>query len=379
MKKLTPRMLGVVALVALTTSLTAVSAQAADTAPDDAAAAVALNAQVQSGAIAASALTPSQIDLLSRFGTVARTDTKTTITPISTSDPRVADAVAGVKAKVGVAAAAAIECKQARGERVATSAAGNNLYMSYHVGAWCYSYTPPVGLITVTSATSLSADPPSMICCVNKTSRSHDAILQAGAFAANVIAAQDKAPESLSNGDDAEIVAKHIGEFEAQGVPHRLAADVALGLYRYSLLDIIDVADITERDADEVADTYFALMDRLGTDGLLTAVAQLPRDDRWHALARLAIRDDIYNSVRSLCLDVLAVGEPDEDGMQKITEWESTNASRVARARRTLTQIYESDQRDLATLSVAARQIRSMTRASGRGAASPSRRCPGRR
>ena len=48
-----------------------------------------------------------------------------------------------------------------------------------------------VGL-TVTSATSLSADPPSMICCVNKTSRSHDTIVQSGAFAANVIAAQDK-------------------------------------------------------------------------------------------------------------------------------------------------------------------------------------------
>lgn len=48
-----------------------------------------------------------------------------------------------------------------------------------------------VGL-TVTSATSLSADPPSMICCINKTSRSHDTIVQSGAFAANVIAASDK-------------------------------------------------------------------------------------------------------------------------------------------------------------------------------------------
>ncbi|OMC14552.1 NAD-glutamate dehydrogenase [Mycolicibacter heraklionensis] len=188
-------------------------------------------------------------------------------------------------------------------------------------------------------------------------------------FAEQVSALSPRMSEWL-RGDDAAIVAKHIGEFEAQGVPRGLASDVALGLYRYSLLDIIDVADITERDADEVADTYFALMDRLGIDGLLTAVAQLPRDDRWHALARLAIRDDIYNSVRSLCLDVLAVGEPDEDGMQKIIEWEATNASPVQRARRTLTQIYESDQRDLATLSVAARQIRSMTRASGRGAAS---------
>ena len=89
-----------------------------------------------------------------------------------------------------------------------------------------------------------------------------------------------------------------------------------------------------------MADTYFALMDHLGTDGLLTAVSGLPRDDRWHALARLAIRDDIYGSLRALCFDVLAVGEPDETGEQKIAEWEHTNGSRVERARRTLAEIY---------------------------------------
>ena len=95
----------------------------------------------------------------------------------------------------------------------------------------------------------------------------------------------------------------------------------AIGLYKYSLLDVIDIADIVERDPAEVADTYFALMDHLGTDGLLTAVSGLPRDDRWHSLARLAIRDDIYGSLRALCFDVLAVGEPDETGEQKIAEW----------------------------------------------------------
>ena len=120
-------------------------------------------------------------------------------------------------------------------------------------------------------------------------------------------------------------------------------------------------------DPAEVADTYFALMDRLGTDGLLTAVSELPRNDRWHSLARLAIRDDIYASLRSLCFDVLAVGEPDESGEEKITEWEHMSASRVERARRTLIEIHQSGQLDLATLSVAARQIRSMTRTSGRG------------
>ena len=108
-------------------------------------------------------------------------------------------------------------------------------------------------------------------------------------------------------------------------------------------------------------------MDFLGTDGLLTAVSSLPRDDRWHALARLAIRDDIYGSLRALCFDVLAIGEPGETGDEKIAEWEKSTGSRVSRARRTLTEIYATDARDLATLSVAARQIRSMTRTSGAG------------
>ncbi len=168
-------------------------------------------------------------------------------------------------------------------------------------------------------------------------------------------------------GDDRAIVEKEVGQFSSHGVPEDLAYIVASGLYQYSLLDIIDIADIVDRDPAEVADTYFALMDFLGTDGLLTAVSGLPRDDRWHSLARLAIRDDIYGSLRSLCFDVLAVGEPEERGEEKIEEWELINGSRVKRARRTLDEIYASDERDLATLSVAARQIRSMTRTSGTG------------
>jgi glutamate dehydrogenase len=186
---------------------------------------------------------------------------------------------------------------------------------------------------------------------------------------ANKVAALTPRMSEWLRGDDKAIVEKEAAEFAHQGASEELGYTVAVGLYRYSLLDIIDVADIEDREPAEVADTYFALMERLGTDGLLTAVSELPRADRWHSLARLAIRDDIYSSLRSLCFDVLAVGEPDETGEEKIAEWEHTSASRVERARRTLIEIYESGQRDLATLSVAARQIRSMTGTSGRGAA----------
>lgn len=188
-------------------------------------------------------------------------------------------------------------------------------------------------------------------------------------FAAKVKALTPRMSEWL-RGDDKAIVEKEAAEFISQGAPEDLAYSVAAGLYRFSLLDIIDIGDITDIDAAEVADTYFALMDRLGTDGLLTAVSELPRRDRWHSLARLAIRDDIYASLRSLCFDVLAVGEPDESGEEKIAEWEHLSASRVERARRTLIEVQESGDKDLATLSVAARQIRRMTRTSGRGSSS---------
>ncbi|MBJ7338855.1 NAD-glutamate dehydrogenase [Mycolicibacterium sp.] len=185
-------------------------------------------------------------------------------------------------------------------------------------------------------------------------------------FAAKVADLTPRMSEWL-RGDDRAIVAKDSGEFIAQGVSEELAMMVATGLYQYSLLDVIDIADIVDRDPVEVADTYFTLMDHLGADGLLTAISRLARDDRWHSLARLAIRDDIYGSLRALCFDVLAVGEPDETGEQKVEEWELSNSSRVARARRTLNEIYEDGEKDLATLSVAARQIRSMTRTSGTG------------
>jgi glutamate dehydrogenase len=185
-------------------------------------------------------------------------------------------------------------------------------------------------------------------------------------FADKVAALTPQMPQWL-RGDDEAIVRKEAGEFSSQGVPEDLAYQVATGLYQFSLLDVIDIADIVDRDPAEVADTYFALMDHLGTDGLLTAVSRLSRDDRWHSLARLAIRDDIYGSLRSLSFDVLAVGEPEENGEEKIAEWEMTNSNRIARARRTLTELYDSSDHDLATLSVAARQIRSMTRTSGTG------------
>jgi len=116
-----------------------------------------------------------------------------------------------------------------------------------------------------------------------------------------------------------------------------------------------------------VAELYYAVSAHLDIDHMLTAVSQLERGDRWHSLARLALRDDLYGSLRSLTLDVLGGSEPDEATDEKIDQWEQTNSSRLARARSSLTEIAMAGTLDLATLSVAVRQVRSMLRTAGAG------------
>jgi glutamate dehydrogenase len=152
----------------------------------------------------------------------------------------------------------------------------------------------------------------------------------------------------------------------ARGAPEELATEVFGLLNLFPLLDVIDIADIIDRSGDEVGALYYALNEHLKIDWLLQAVSHLERGDRWHSLARLALLDDMYSSLRSLTLDVVSAGEPEETAEEKIAYWESKNQSRLGRARAALAELFESGTHDLATLSVAARQVRSMV--SGVGA-----------
>ncbi|PXY28376.1 NAD-glutamate dehydrogenase [Prauserella muralis] len=174
----------------------------------------------------------------------------------------------------------------------------------------------------------------------------------------------------LLRGTEAEAAQRQAAELAAQGVPPELAHRVSLLLFSYCLLDIIEVAELaeqevgldTERSPMETAELYYAMSEHLGMERMLTSVNRLERDNRWHALARLALRDDLYSSLRAITLDALRHSDPEDEPDDKIAQWEQVNSSRLARARVTLDEIERAGRLDLATLSVAARQIRSTVR-----------------
>ena len=106
----------------------------------------------------------------------------------------------------------------------------------------------------------------------------------------------------------------------------------------------------------------YRLGERLGLVQLLVGVSQLQQSSRWNALTRLSLRDELYDTVRALCLDVITDNEPGEPVERQIGQWQDRNASRLRRARTILDDIDASGEHDLATLSVATRQLHSLVR-----------------
>jgi glutamate dehydrogenase len=146
------------------------------------------------------------------------------------------------------------------------------------------------------------------------------------------------------------------------GVPEDLALRSASLLDQFSLLDIVDIATDTGESPADVAPLYFVLSERFGIDAMLTRVTNLPRDDRWDALARGALRDDLYAVLESLVRSVIDASTSGAAPLARYDEWAKANAESLARAKTALSGIERLDKPNIAALSVALRTLRSVIR-----------------
>ncbi len=163
-------------------------------------------------------------------------------------------------------------------------------------------------------------------------------------------------------GSERERLLMRAAEFAGLGVPEALAERAAALLDTFSLLDVVEIATAEKVPLREVASVYFAVSERIEVDRMLTRITGLPRDDRWSALARSALRYDLYAALAGLTQAVLSSTSSTAAPGDRITAWEEQNAEGVARAQATLEEIVTLDSYDLATLSVALRTIRTLLR-----------------
>jgi glutamate dehydrogenase len=160
---------------------------------------------------------------------------------------------------------------------------------------------------------------------------------------------------------DAEPLARRTDELRDAGVPAELAARVASLATMFSTLDVVEVADDTGLDVEQVAAVHFALGARLGLHWLRDRIVELPRDDHWRARARAALRDDLYAIHRELTAEVLRFGPDVGDTAARVNAWVEANPA-SERSLATLADIRVGRTYDLTTLPVAVREIRNLSR-----------------
>ncbi|SEF95122.1 glutamate dehydrogenase [Thermomonospora echinospora] len=182
-------------------------------------------------------------------------------------------------------------------------------------------------------------------------------------FAGGARALTGQLPKLLAGLDLAGFEQRRNG-FAERGVPDELAEQAAMMVPAYSTFDLVEIAHDTGREVDEVAEVYFDLAERLQLARLRERIIALPRVDRWKTMARAALRDDLYVAHAALTRDVLVSTEQGLRPEERLVGWADKNQNAVTRAQHTLGEIWESDNFDLATLSVALGAIRNLVTAS---------------
>jgi glutamate dehydrogenase len=168
-------------------------------------------------------------------------------------------------------------------------------------------------------------------------------------------------PEIL-DGAEAEAFESRVAELTEAGAPEELARQVAAMPSLPHLFDIVAVAEHTGREPEDVMHTYFALASRLELGWLRDRIFALPRANRWQALARAALRDDLFNLHRAITREVLESASRESDAEAAIAGWSERNEASLERALSMLSDIKASRTYDTTTLPVALREVRNLVR-----------------
>ena len=180
-----------------------------------------------------------------------------------------------------------------------------------------------------------------------------------GHFGSGVTALRRQLREFVADSSRAAIDAAK-DRLVGRGVPEELALEVASGNDLLSALDVVEVASGAAISVEEAAAVYFTLGESLDLHWLRDQIAALPRDNRWQALSRAALRDDLYAQLSGLTLDSLRLDAGEATPAERVEAWLERNRIPVARCWHILGDLASADRTDFTMLSVAMGEIRTL-------------------
>ena len=160
------------------------------------------------------------------------------------------------------------------------------------------------------------------------------------------------------NPRQAEVVERWYHSWLERGTPEPLAASMATAAHAHYALGIAATARRLSADPELASEVFFTLGDRLGLDRLVEKIDVLPRQVRWDAMARAALRDELLETQDDLTAAVLQGAVPGADAAALVDAWLRDNPAAQGRAA-TLREVCEGEP-DLARMSVGLGVVRSL-------------------
>ena len=180
-----------------------------------------------------------------------------------------------------------------------------------------------------------------------------------GHFVGGVATVRGALKDLVAEATRAAITASADGLLDG-GVPESLALEVASCNDLLPALDIVEIAKSAAITVEEAGSVYFALGEKLDLNWLRDRIAVLPRDNRWRALSRAALRDDLYAQLSKLTLDSLRLDVGGASPSERVDAWLEQNRIPVARCRQILADLGHAGHTDFTMLSVAMGEIRTL-------------------
>jgi len=167
-------------------------------------------------------------------------------------------------------------------------------------------------------------------------------------------------------GSDRDHTEDRLARWDDVGMPRELVRRASDLLESFGLLDISLVSEQVDEPLTTIADLYYAVFHRMGALSLLLRITDLPRQNRWEALARASLRDDVYSAVADMTISVIQTTQrSDASGantVERIVEWERGHQEQLGRIKDTFAEVTKPGQVDLASISVALKLLRTMVR-----------------
>lgn len=166
-------------------------------------------------------------------------------------------------------------------------------------------------------------------------------------------------------GADLDLVEDRLAHWDSVGLPAELGKRASDLLESFALLDISLISEQVREPVTAIINVHFAIFERIGVVRLLLRITDLPRANRWEALARAALRDDAYSAAADMTTSVMK-STPQQaagvDAVERIVAWERGYQEQLARIKDTFAEVTKPGDVDIASISVALKLLRTLVR-----------------